>query len=141
MRVRRFAPRDGDAVARLWVTCFPHDPARNDPHAMIARKCERDPDLFWVATDGDAVVGAALAGYDGVRGWLYHVAVDPSRRREGVGAALVKRAIAELEALGCPKINLQVRVANAEVTGFYESLGFTVDEVTSYGRMLGDSAG
>ncbi|MDE0572854.1 GNAT family acetyltransferase [Demequina sp. B12] len=140
VRVRRFAPRDTDAVVELWRECFPTDPARNAPAELIARKCARDPDLFWVAcevSDGvDAVVGAAMAGYDGVRGWLYHVAVTPERRREGIATALVGRAVAELEVLGCPKVNLQVRSTNSEVLGFYRSLGWSVDEVESLGRTL-----
>lgn len=140
MRVRRFAPRDSAQVVDLWRACFPNDPPRNDPAIILERKCARDPELIWVATDGDAVIGAAMAGYDGVRGWLYHIAVDPGRRREGIGKALVQRALAELDAIGCPKVNLQVRHSNPEVAHFYESLGFTEDKVSSYGYLFEASA-
>lgn len=136
-RVRRFHPRDADAVISLWSRSFAADPERNQPEHMLERKLRRDMDLIWVATEADDVVGAAMAGYDGVRGWLYHVAVDPEHRRQGVGTALVERAVAELEVLGCPKVNLQVRTSNAEVLAFYAALSFTTDDVTSLGRVLG----
>lgn len=141
VRVRRFAPRDGEAVAHLWRECFPHDPARNNPEDLIARKLARDPDLFWVATDAMDVVGAAMGGYDGVRGWLYHVAVSPERRHEGIGRALVERALAEFEAIGCPKVNLQVRASNPDVAAFYEALGFAPDDVASYGYLMPGAGG
>ena len=83
------------------------------------------------------MVGAVVAGYDGVRGWIYHLASAESRRGEGIGTALMRAAEAELTARGCPKINLQVRNTNARVVAFYESLGYSVDPATSMGRVLG----
>jgi ribosomal protein S18 acetylase RimI-like enzyme len=38
--------------------------------------------------------------------------------------------------MGCRKINLQVRTANPAVIGFYESLGFSVEERVSLGKRL-----
>lgn len=135
--VRRFEPADADAVARLWEQVFPDDPVRNEPRGMIARKLARDPDLFWVACDaGGHVVGALMAGYDGVRGWLYHLAVAPASRRQGTARALVERAVQELHELGCRKVNLQVRESNAEVAEFYRSLGWAEDRSASLGRVL-----
>jgi ribosomal protein S18 acetylase RimI-like enzyme len=77
-----------------------------------------------------------MAGYDGHRGWLYRVAVHPRHQRHGLGAALVRHAEAELIALGCPKINLQVLAGNAAVVAFYEKLGYRVEERVSMGKRL-----
>lgn len=143
VEVRRFEHSDGEAVAELWRRTFPDDPPRNEPSAMIARKMARDPELFWVATarDSGAVVGAVMAGYDGVRGWLYHLAVAPERRREGVATALIDRAVRELHALGCRKINLQVRAANTDVIAMYAALGWEEDRSVSLGRVLPERLG
>jgi ribosomal protein S18 acetylase RimI-like enzyme len=92
--------------------------------------------LFFVAEEGGEVVGTALAGYDGHRGWVYYVAVEPSRRRRGVGAALMARAEEGLRALGCPKLNLQVRSSNRQAVAFYERLGYAVEERVSMGKLL-----
>ncbi len=85
---------------------------------------------------GDAIVGGVAAGYDGVRGWIYHLAVAPEHRRGGVGTALVEVAVAELTARGDPKVNLQVRTHNDAVIAFYGSLGFAVEETVGMGRAL-----
>jgi len=134
--IRKLVVDDTDAVVSLWAEAFPHDPARNEPRAMIARKIARDPDLFWVAEDGGVVIGAVIAGYDGVRGWLYHLAVVPARRGEGVAKALLNHAVAELRALGCPKVNLQVRGNNAGVVAFYGGLGWVEDDTRAFGLSL-----
>ena len=139
VHVRAFAPEDEDGVARLWSEVFPDDPPRNDPRAMIARKLDRDRELFWVAIDDGDVVGAVVAGYDGVRGWLYHLAVAPALRKRGIATALVEQAVESLRALGCVKVNLQVRRGNEGVLGFYEALGWVEDPAMSMGRLLESS--
>lgn len=82
------------------------------------------------------LVGGLKAGFDGVRGWIYHLAVAPESRRCGVATKLVRAAEAALRDLGCPKVNLQVRASNASVVAFYQALGFTVEERVSMGRRL-----
>jgi ribosomal protein S18 acetylase RimI-like enzyme len=84
----------------------------------------------------DALVGAVIAGFDGVRGWIYHLAVAPESRRRGIATQLVRAAEAGLRKLGCPKVNIQVRATNGEVVAFYRSLGYVVEERVSMGRRL-----
>ena len=77
-----------------------------------------------------------IAGFDGVRGWIYHLAVSPAHRRRGIATRLMRGAEATLRALGCPKINLQVRATNQSVVRFYQTLGYQVEERLSMGRAL-----
>ena len=102
----------------------------------IAAKLAVQPELILVALSGDDVVGTTMAGYDGHRGWLYAVAVNPSHRGRGIGRELVAEAERRLAALGCEKINLQVRSGNP-VEAFYKRLGYAVEERVSMGKMLG----
>jgi ribosomal protein S18 acetylase RimI-like enzyme len=81
-------------------------------------------------------MGAVMAGFEGRRGWLNYLAVLSDYRRQGVGRALVDTAEKRLGALGCPKINLQVRKGNLDVRGFYERLGYKEDDVISLGKRL-----
>src|SRR5262249_44002053 len=94
------------------------------------------PDLFLVGIEDGAVVGTVMAGYDGHRGWINYLAVDPSARRRGFGRALMDEAERLLRASGCPKINLQVRSNNQEVIDFYRRIGYHLDEVVSFGKRL-----
>ena len=134
MDIRRYRETDRSQVVALWKGAFPNDPPRNEPNRMIDAKLAVD-DLILVAVEADGIVGAAIAGYDGHRGWLYSVAVDESMRRKRVGSALIRHAVDVLRGLGCIKVNLQVRSTNTAVVAFYQSLGFEVEDRVSMGLL------
>ena len=136
MEIRPFEERDEPAVIALWEAVFPADRPWNDPAEIIRRKRAIQRELFFVAALDSDVVGTAFGGYDGNRGWVYHVAVGPGHRRLGIGSALVRRVEDALRAAGCPKVNLQVHATNAGVVAFYEQLGYRVEERISMGKPL-----
>lgn len=123
-------------VIQLWETVFGYEAAHNIPSLAIDKKLAMQDGLFFVALVDGAVVGTVLAGYDGHRGWLYSVAVHPSQRKKGLGAALVRLAEQALIARGCMKINLQVVSGNEAVTAFYASLGYAVEKRVSMGKTV-----
>lgn len=134
--VRVYRDEDFDQVERLWREVFPGDPARNHAANSIPLKLAHQPQLFLIAERDGAVVGTTMAGYDGHRGWLYSVAVARRFRGEGIGQLLVRAAEDRLRALGCIKINLQIRNGNEAVADFYRRLGYDEDRVISMGKLL-----
>jgi ribosomal protein S18 acetylase RimI-like enzyme len=135
MNIRPFQSADEHAVVALWDRCGLTRPW-NDPRKDIRRKLAVRPDLFLVAELEGAVIGTVMVGYDGHRGWINYLSVDPDHRRRGVGRALMAEAERLLRLEGCPKINLQVRTGNTEVIEFYRRVGFLTDDVVSMGRRL-----
>jgi hypothetical protein len=127
---------DTEAVAALWRRVYPQAPTWNVPEEDMRRKLAVQRELFLVAELDAEVVGTAMAGYDGHRGWIYYLVVSPEHRRRGIGTALMKRVEKELARLGCPKLNLQVRASNEEVVAFYKKLGYEIEERISMGRRL-----
>ncbi|TDV25092.1 ribosomal protein S18 acetylase RimI-like enzyme [Paraburkholderia caballeronis] len=140
LAIRGFVAADTDAVIALWQHAFPEyrEPGKphRDPRLSIANKLATQPDLFFVATRDATIVGTVMAGYDGHRGWLYSLAVDPAARRLGIGTRLVAHAEAALVARGCPKVNLQVMPDKPDVMRFYDALGYRADPVVSLGKRL-----
>lgn len=135
MTVRPYQPTDEEQVIDLWHQCNLVVPP-NDPRQDIERKMQVQSELFLVGIVEERVAATVMAGYDGHRGWLYSLAVTPDRQRQGLGRRMVEEAEARLKALGCRKVNLQVRASNAAVIGFYESLGYMVEERMSLGKRL-----
>lgn len=135
MIVRAFRPEDEEAVIALWDRCGLIR-AWNDPHKDIQRKMRVRPDLFLVGEEEGRIVAVVMAGYEGHRGWLSYVGVDPSEQRRGLGGQIVAEAERRLREAGAPKINLQVRTSNAGVIEFYRRLGYTMDDVVSMGKRL-----
>ncbi len=139
LAIRAFVETDRAAVVALWEQIFRDDPPWNAPEAMIRRKLTVQPDLFLVGSAGARLIATVMAGFDGVRGWIYHLAVDPSYRRRGVGTQLVHAAESRLVKLGCPKVNLQVRATNADVIAFYRAIGYHIEDRVSMGKRLGEA--
>jgi len=136
VEIRPYRETDVPAVLALWREVFPNAPAHNVPSDDIRRKLRVQRELFLVAVEGDALVGVAMAGYDGHRGGVYYLAVDPQRRRQGIGSALMRHAETAMAELGCPKVNIMVRTSNADVLPFYERLGYEGQDIITVGKRL-----
>jgi len=135
VEIRAYRASDEEAVIQLWQDCGLVVPW-NDPHRDIQRKLRVQADLFLVGLAEDRPVATVMAGYDGHRGWINYLAVAPDLRRNGIGRRMVEQVESRLRALGCPKINLQVRTSNVDVVSFYAAIGYATDEVISLGKRL-----
>ena len=135
LEIRVYRASDEEAVVRLWKDCG-LVVSWNDPHKDIQRKLKVQADLFLVGLVGDRLVATVMAGYDGHRGWINYLAVATDLRRRGIGHSMVEQVESRLRALGCPKINLQLRTSNVDVVSFYEAIGYATDDVISMGKRL-----
>lgn len=135
MRIRTFDTADQEQVIQLWRACGLLRPW-NDPGRDIVRKLGEQPELFLVAEDSGSIAGSVMAGFDGHRGWLYYLAVNPELRGQSIGRSLVRAAEDLLLQRGCPKVNLMVRTGNEAVLEFYRQLGYGVDAVVTMSRRL-----
>ena len=135
MQIRPFTDTDTHAVIALWQACGLTRPW-NDPLRDIQRKLTVQRELFLVGEVDDRLVACAMAGYDGHRGWVNYLAVQPGAQGLGYGRAMMAHIEAALLARGCPKLNLQVRSSNTAVLAFYRQLGYAQDEAVSLGKRL-----
>lgn len=139
MIVRAYDSQDRAAVIALWHACG-LVAANNDPGADIDLKLTMQPELFLVGERSGEVVATVMAGFDGHRGWINYLATSPDHQREGLGREMMQAAEVRLVARGCPKINLQIRGGNTDVRGFYESLGYEVEDRISMGKRISSAA-
>jgi ribosomal protein S18 acetylase RimI-like enzyme len=135
MQIRTYRPSDEGPVVDLWRRAGIDRPWLN-LNAEIAEKRRRDRSLFLVAEADGQTVGCVMGAYDGRRGWIYHLATDPARARQGIGRALVAAVEQRMRRLGIAKVNLQVRGDNLGEVGFYDRLGYVDDNLTSMSKWL-----
>lgn len=129
-------PTHRNSVISLWQNVFGYEASHNAPGLVIDKKLAVDDDLFFVALDKDSVIGTAMAGYDGHRGWIYSIAVDPDYRHQGLGSQLLLFAEEKLASIGCMKINLQILDGNAPVENFYLANGYSTEKRISMGKQV-----
>jgi ribosomal protein S18 acetylase RimI-like enzyme len=135
VNIRPFVEADESAVVALWEECGLTRPW-NDPRADIARKLKVQRDLFLVGEARGRIMASVMAGYDGHRGWVNYLAVLPAQRGRGHGRRLMREVEQALLAVGCPKLNLQVRTDNASALEFYRRIGYAQDAAVSLGKRL-----
>lgn len=123
-----------DAIA-LWHACGLTRPW-NDPAADLRRALDGDTSEVLAAIDGTGLVGTAMVGDDGHRGWVYYVAVHPQRQGGGVGSMLMDAAENWLLERGCPKVMLMVRSSNAAVLDFYARRGYGDQSTAVLGKFF-----
>jgi hypothetical protein len=123
-----------DAVA-LWEACGLTRPW-NDAAADLRRALQGPASTVLAHLRDGQLVGTAMVGHDGHRGWLYHLAVREDCRGQGLGRALVRACETWTAAHGVPKLQLMVRSGNGPVVHFYERLGYVTDDVVVLGRRL-----
>ncbi len=135
MNITEYIDTDRTEVIALWKRCGLAAP-QNDPNKDIDRKLRVNPELFLVGKLDGKIISTIMGGYEGHRGWLNYLAVDPEHRRKGFGGEIMNEIENRLRLMGCPKINLQVRETNTSVIKFYEAIGFGNDHVISFGKRL-----
>jgi GNAT superfamily N-acetyltransferase len=121
--VRDIQESDAESVVSLWHAAGVTRPW-NNPHRDIAFAMGADQASILIAEDNEVLVGTVMVGEDGHRGWVYYLASDPTRRRQGVGRVLMAAAEQWLRQRGIWKLNLLVRDDNVDVVGFYQRLGY-----------------
>ncbi|MEX0762752.1 MAG: GNAT family acetyltransferase [Dehalococcoidia bacterium] len=128
--------RHREQVIQLWELVFDYETAHNAPASVIDAKVAVADGLFFVAINGNTVLGTVMGGYDGHRGWIYSLAVHPDHRKQGIGSRLLAFAEEHLTSRGCVKINLQIMEDNRQVQQFYEASGYSVEQRISMGKRL-----
>jgi ribosomal protein S18 acetylase RimI-like enzyme len=137
MRIRTFRLEDLDSAAALWQAA---EGMSVPPHDEVLRKLERDPQLFLVAED-DRVVGVVMGSYDGRRGWIYRLAVDPDHRRSRVGSLLVGELERRFREMDVTEIRLLTYEDNVSARAFWSEHGYDgLEAVVLYSKSL-DGAG
>jgi ribosomal protein S18 acetylase RimI-like enzyme len=127
-RIREFRDDDYDAVVRVWreagLTLKP-----SDTLSELRKVIDRNPGLFLVVEEEDAISGAVIGAWDGRRAWIYHLAVLPALQGRGLGRMLMDEMERRLVAVGATKVNLLVERGNAGVADFYRKADYAPDNL------------
>jgi ribosomal protein S18 acetylase RimI-like enzyme len=124
-----------EAAVALWEQAELTRPW-NDAHEDFARAVAGPASAVLGLLTEDELLGTAMVGHDGHRGWIYYLAVARAKRRRGLGRQLVLACEEWLRTSDVPKLNLMVRAGNDDVRAFYDALGYRTDEVAVLSKRL-----
>ena len=131
---------DHDALMQLWLSCPGLSLREADSRSATGRYLQRNPGLSFVAMQQQAIVGSLMAGHDGRRGYIQHLAVAPGLRRQGIASRLAEHCLAALKQQGIEKSHVHVLNANQVGRDFWSRRGWVHrDEIEMYSFINGDN--
>ncbi|UCG43691.1 MAG: GNAT family acetyltransferase [candidate division WOR-3 bacterium] len=135
LEIAPFLMEHREALLALWQACgiLAWDPA---PKTTIHKKVSHSPEGFLIGMTEGNLVASLIVGYDGLRGWLYRLAVLPGYRHRGIARALVEHAENWLRDQGCVRVKLQVEPRGQDAVGFYRELGYEQQELLDMHKWL-----
>ena len=138
VEIREATIADVPAVIDFWSRAA--GPSALVDHAEdVERLLETRSATLLLAVDGGHVLGTIIAGWDGWRGNLYRLAVEPERRKQGMATRLVAEAEAALAARGCPRVTALVHLELGDAAPFWSKVGYQHD--TEVGRFVRNLSG
>ena len=135
IRTREFSIDDYEAAIDLWQKVEGLDIAEGDDRESVRRFLGQNPGLSRVATDGSRMVGVALCGHDGRRGYIYHLAVDPKYQGRRLGKRLVTECLEGLRRTGLERATIMVADDNPRGREFWKRCGWEeIDGAIAMGK-------
>ena len=125
IEIREMTIADYAPVYALWKASQGVGLSEADSKEGIKHFLARNPGLSYIAVDGEQIVGAALCGHDGRRGYIHHLSVDQAHRKQGIGKSLVNRCVFALMQIGIAKCHLFVFGENEGAIQFWNKVGWS----------------
>ena len=121
---REFVIDDYEQIVALWHLAEGVEVAEGDSKEEIRAYLLRNPGLSRVAETDGTIMAAVLCGHDGRRGLIYHLAVAPPQRGQGLGQRLVRECLAELRVAGITRALILVAGDNLSGHSFWLRTGW-----------------
>lgn len=122
-------------VVSLWSETFAHA-SLSVCDRDIDVAAARDPCLFYLATEGENLLGTCVGATDNHRSWIYYLSVFSHVRRCGIATQLLRHVECLLRKEGCFQLGLHVRANNRSALDFYRKAGFSQEEALCMGKLL-----
>ena len=131
--IKKLKPENYEAIIRVWVLAqLPHHTTGRDSRKHLTKEMKKEPDLFFGAFVGKAIVGVAFGSFDGRRGTINRLAVIPNYRRKGIAEKLVARCEKALRARGATVITTLIDLPNKGSVGLFKKMGYAPHESVLY---------
>lgn len=124
MQIDEMTIQDYDAVMKLLTRSSGIVIRQVDSRENVQKYLLRNPGLSLVAREGDTLVGCAMCGHDGRRGYLHHVVVEPTFRGQGIAHQLISQCLNRLESEGIYKTHIDVLTTNGIANNYWTKRGW-----------------
>ena len=125
MIIEKFSMKFYEEVIKIWRKAG-ISVGSTDTKEELQRMLQRNPNLFLIGTVDKKVISVVMGGFDGRRGYVHHLAVDPNHQRKGFGKIMMEELNKEFQRMGIHKVHLFVERSNKGVVSFYRKIGWEI---------------
>jgi len=125
MKIEKFTIELYEEIVMLWRKAG-ISVGSSDTREELERVLQRNPNLFLIGKLDNKVIGVVSGGFDGRRGYVHHLAVDPDYQKKGYGKMIMDDLIEKFRKIGVHKIHLFIEKYNKNVVEFYRNLGWEI---------------
>ncbi|MFX1600739.1 MAG: GNAT family N-acetyltransferase [Promethearchaeota archaeon] len=125
MKIEKFSMKFYKEVIEIWRKAG-ISVGSTDTEEELERMVKRNPQLFLIGKVDEKIISVVMGGFDGRRGYVHHLAVDPDFQKKGYGKALIDELIDRFRKLGIHKVHLFIEKYNKKVVQFYKNLGWDI---------------
>ena len=125
MRIEKYSKKSYNEVIELWKKAG-ISVSSSDTKEELEKMYNRNPQLFLLGKIKEKVVGVVMGGFDGRRGYIHHLAIDPEYQKKGYGRLMVDNLIKKFRKWGVHKVHLFIEKNNKKVIKFYQNLGWKI---------------
>jgi ribosomal protein S18 acetylase RimI-like enzyme len=125
MKIEEYTMDDYQNIVNLWKKAG-INVGSSDTKEELQKMLDRNPNLCLIGKLNKKVIAVVLGGYDGRRGYVHHLAVDPDYQHKGYGRELMDELISRFKIMLVHKIHLFIESYNLPVVEFYKKLGWEI---------------
>ena len=127
MKIEKFKIEYYDEVVELWRRAG-IEMVSSDTINEVTRILNRNPDLILIGKVQEKVIAVVIGAFDGRRGYVHHLAVDPNYQKMGFGKTIIDALIEQFRKMNIHKVHLFIEKSNKSVVKFYKNIGWDVRE-------------
>lgn len=125
MNIELFNMRYYQEIIDLWKRSG-IEVSSSDTKDEIAIILKRNPDLFLIGKKNEKVIAVVMGAFDGRRGYVHHLAIDPDYQKKRYGKMMMDELIERFRKKKVHKVHLFIEKHNKEVVDFYKKLGWDI---------------
>lgn len=125
MKIEKFTIENYENIVQLWkktdLTI-----TSSDSREQVERMLKLNPEFFLISKIDEKVIGVVMGGFDGRRGYVHHLAIDPKYQKKGFGRLLIDELMKKFREKKIHKVHLFIEKRNKDVISFYQKLGWVM---------------
>lgn len=132
-QINKLTINDYESIIHIWQRAgLPYKPGGRDSRKMMTTEMSHDYCAYFGLFDSNTMIGLGIANFDGRRGWINRVAIDPEFRGQGLAGLLIEALESFLRELGAVVICALIEEINTPSMDCFEKAGFTCEPTFRY---------